>query len=75
MGHCRANTTCNHVTGLCDGGCGAGWIGYKCDESKAQSNNMLSVFFFRRGVLLIYCNIFIIIRFLSENNWQNVEKY
>lgn len=71
MGHCRANTTCNHVTGLCDGGCGAGWIGYKCDESKAQSNNMLSVF----GVLLIYCNIFIIIRFLSENNWQNVEKY
>lgn len=45
MGHCRANTTCNHLTGLCDGGCGAGWIGYKCDESKAQSNNMLSVFF------------------------------
>eukprot|EP00105_Crassostrea_gigas_P040117 XP_019924265.1 PREDICTED: multiple epidermal growth factor-like domains protein 10 [Crassostrea gigas] len=32
VGHCRANTTCNHVTGMCDGGCDAGWIGYKCDE-------------------------------------------
>lgn len=39
--------------------------------------NLITCFlcFFRRGVLLIYCNIFIIIRFFSENNWQNVEKY
>lgn len=59
MGHCRANTTCNHLTGLCDGGCGAGWIGYKCDESKAQSNNMLSVFF----SVVVFCKS--IVLFLS----------
>lgn len=68
MGHCRAYTTCNHLTGLCDGGCGAGSIGYKCDESKFQSNNMLCV-------LLICCDFLNIIRFFSENNWQNGEKY
>lgn len=55
VGHCTANTTCNHVTGLCDGGCGAGWNGYKCDESKSQSTSMLIVFF-RRLVLLICHN-------------------
>lgn len=31
-GHCRYGNTCNHVTGVCDGGCEAGWAGYLCDK-------------------------------------------
>ena len=31
-GHCRDNNTCNHVTGLCDGGCADGWKGVLCDK-------------------------------------------
>lgn len=30
-GHCTDGTTCNHVTGQCDGGCAAGWTGHLCD--------------------------------------------
>eukprot|EP00105_Crassostrea_gigas_P040325 XP_019924473.1 PREDICTED: multiple epidermal growth factor-like domains protein 11 [Crassostrea gigas] len=32
VGHCRDNSTCNHVTGQCDGGCDAGWKGTVCYE-------------------------------------------
>lgn len=31
-GHCKDGAACNHVTGLCDGGCDAGWTGYMCDK-------------------------------------------
>ncbi|XP_062613006.1 multiple epidermal growth factor-like domains protein 10, partial [Saccostrea cucullata] len=31
-GHCIRNTPCNHVTGNCDEGCAAGWIGMQCDQ-------------------------------------------
>lgn len=31
-GHCRDGSTCNHVTGLCDEGCNAGWTGYICEK-------------------------------------------
>lgn len=31
-GYCRDGDYCNHVTGLCDNGCGAGWTGYFCDK-------------------------------------------
>lgn len=30
--HCKDNAACNHVTGLCDGGCNTGWTGYMCDK-------------------------------------------
>lgn len=33
-GHCKDDTPCNHVTGLCDNGCDAGWKELKCDEGK-----------------------------------------
>lgn len=33
-GHCRDGATCNHVTGLCDGGCDVGWTGYFCENGK-----------------------------------------
>lgn len=33
-GHCRDDSVCNHVTGLCDNGCDAGWKEVKCDEGK-----------------------------------------
>nr|XP_034321035.1 multiple epidermal growth factor-like domains protein 6 isoform X1 [Crassostrea gigas] len=32
LGHCKDNTTCNHVTGRCDKGCAAGWTGIFCDN-------------------------------------------
>lgn len=32
VGHCKNASTCNHVTGLCDGGCDAGWTGSMCDR-------------------------------------------
>lgn len=31
VGHCRDNSTCNHVTGLCDG-CDTGWTGTFCEK-------------------------------------------
>lgn len=31
-GHCRDGTSCNHVTGQCNGGCDAGWTGFLCDK-------------------------------------------
>lgn len=31
-GHCKDNTTCNHVTGHCERGCKAGWTGSSCDK-------------------------------------------
>lgn len=32
VGHCRDGITCNHVTGLCDGGCDKGWRGNMCEN-------------------------------------------
>eukprot|EP00105_Crassostrea_gigas_P043581 XP_019927729.1 PREDICTED: multiple epidermal growth factor-like domains protein 10 [Crassostrea gigas] len=32
VGYCKDNTTCNHVTGQCNGGCNAGWTGIFCDK-------------------------------------------
>lgn len=29
---CRDNSTCNHVTGLCDKRCDAGWTGTLCEK-------------------------------------------
>ena len=42
--HCKQNASCNHVTGLCEEGCAAGWKGSICDESNSISTNNL--FFF-----------------------------
>lgn len=35
VGHCRDGATCNHVTGFCDIGCAAGWIGEFCDKGNS----------------------------------------
>nr|XP_034320580.1 scavenger receptor class F member 1-like [Crassostrea gigas] len=32
IGNCMNNSTCNHVTGLCDAGCDFGWTGSICDK-------------------------------------------
>lgn len=32
VGQCRDGVTCNHVTGLCDRGCAAGWKGDWCNK-------------------------------------------
>lgn len=32
--HCRDNTVCDHVTGLCGMGCAAGWSGSLCNKGK-----------------------------------------
>lgn len=32
VGYCRDGVHCNHVTGLCDNGCGAGWTESMCDK-------------------------------------------
>ena len=32
-GHCLNQTSCNHVTGQCDGDCAYGWYGQNCNET------------------------------------------
>lgn len=32
VGHCKDDTTCNHVTGQCDRGCDAGWTRSLCEQ-------------------------------------------
>uniref|UniRef100_K1PWX8 Multiple epidermal growth factor-like domains 10 n=1 Tax=Magallana gigas TaxID=29159 RepID=K1PWX8_MAGGI len=32
IGHCKDNSFCNHVTGMCDKGCDGGWTGELCNE-------------------------------------------
>lgn len=32
VGHCKDNTSCNSVTGQCDGGCDTGWTGFHCNK-------------------------------------------
>ena len=32
-GHCKNNVTCDYLTGLCNGGCAAGWNGSYCNKS------------------------------------------
>nr|XP_022303638.1 receptor-type tyrosine-protein phosphatase alpha-like isoform X2 [Crassostrea virginica] len=34
-GQCKNNVTCDHLTGLCDGGCAAGWNGSYCNTTCA----------------------------------------
>lgn len=34
VGHCLNNAVCNHVTGLCDEGCAAGWSGNNCNKGQ-----------------------------------------
>lgn len=38
VGHCRDNSTCNHVTGQCDKGCAAGWTGIFCNKGSINKN-------------------------------------
>lgn len=30
-GHCLENSPCNHISGRCDRGCAAGWMGKQCN--------------------------------------------
>lgn len=39
-GHCRNNVTCDHLTGLCNRGCVAGWDGSFCN----RRNDFLTYF-------------------------------
>ncbi|XP_062593912.1 multiple epidermal growth factor-like domains protein 10 isoform X2 [Saccostrea cucullata] len=32
VGHCINNDNCNHISGICDGGCAPGWTGPMCDK-------------------------------------------
>lgn len=34
--HCKGSTTCNHVTGQCEGGCVVGWKGFLCNKGKCK---------------------------------------
>ena len=34
-GICQNKLPCDHVTGLCIGGCANGWTGEKCKNSKS----------------------------------------
>lgn len=47
-GHCRDNTSCNHVTGQCDEGCAAGWRGDECNKGK---QNLLFLTFLKTQTL------------------------
>lgn len=33
-GHCKENTHCHHISGLCDWGCDTGYRGNQCTQSK-----------------------------------------
>lgn len=48
VGHCRDNTTCNHVTGQCDKGCAAGWTGLQCIKGSTRACN------FTKRILYLY---------------------
>lgn len=37
-GYCKHNTSCNHVTGLCDLGCADGYIGTLCNKGNEQKS-------------------------------------
>lgn len=39
-GHCRDDTACNHMTGMCEGGCDAGWTGNLCDKGNVLTKVM-----------------------------------
>lgn len=41
VGHCRDNTTCNHVTGQCERGCAAGRTGTFCDNGTEKDDNKI----------------------------------
>lgn len=40
VGHCRDSVICNHMTGLCDDGCDAGWTGPFCVQGKISTPNI-----------------------------------
>ena len=37
-GHCKNNVTCDHLTGVCNEGCAAGWNGSYCDKGNDVCN-------------------------------------
>lgn len=43
-GHCRDNSTCNHVTGQCDEGCDPGWTGTRCDDGRFNIFSIYDIF-------------------------------
>lgn len=45
-GNCLNQGSCDHISGVCHGGCLSGWTGDRCDqgESKAE-NSILSIHF------------------------------
>lgn len=47
VGHCRDGMSCNHVTGLCDGGCTKGWRGDMCENGNTFFNIKVSCWIFR----------------------------
>lgn len=44
VGQCRDAVTCNHVTGLCDIGCAAGWKEDLCNKGKNCNKLFLLTF-------------------------------
>lgn len=53
-GPCKDNVTCNHVTGLCEEGCAAGWKGLNCDSGKVD--DMMTWFSLLNNLFFQYFN-------------------
>lgn len=41
--NCKDGATCNHVTGLCDRGCAAGWTGILCNRGMFSDKSILRI--------------------------------
>lgn len=55
VGYCKDNTTCNHVTGQCNGGCNAGWTEIFCDKGIFFYFNQFYDYYIQKNIYdLIY---------------------
>lgn len=51
VGYCKDGTTCNHVTGQCNGGCNAGWTAIFCDKGIFLFQSILRLLYTKESMI------------------------